>query len=348
MSSLVFSNFHPAKITDKSINQVLLDLIEQSPKIIIASGYISNDAMVEIYRIVEKNIDRMQELSIFIGMHYIEGFTKNQYYSCVKLNRLLLEKGIGAVYVSPTMKFHGKIYSFVSSNGEHTGLIGSANLSSFLKNIERTYETMFLAKNDEIAKDIYDKNLMLFKTLGTRINEAKTLGEEDFIQSRLDLSNFDGVTKINELETTKLLEQDSKYCFKIEIKPEEKSHLNPFFGKGRENNRGFIIPRPWYEAELIVPKKTTSLEGYPKKDEPFSVVTDDGWMFECKTQGDFSKNLRSIASLSVLGKWLKGHLELKGSLQTGEKVTKEVLDDYGTNHLTLRSTAQPDLWIMEF
>ena len=33
MSSLVFSNFHPAKITDKSINQVLLDLIELTPAV---------------------------------------------------------------------------------------------------------------------------------------------------------------------------------------------------------------------------------------------------------------------------------------------------------------------------
>lgn len=169
MNSLVFSNFYPAKITDKSVNDVLLELIEKSSKIIIASGYISNDAMVEIYRIVEDDIDRIQELSIFIGMHYIEGFTKNQYYSCIKLNRLLLEKGIGGVYVSPTMKFHGKIYSFISNNGEHTGLIGSANLSSFIKNIERTYETMFIAENDKIAKDIYEKNLKLFEELGVRV-----------------------------------------------------------------------------------------------------------------------------------------------------------------------------------
>ena len=348
MSSLVFSNFHPAKITDKSINQVLLDLIEQSSKIIIASGYISNDAMVEIHRIVEDDIDRIRELSIFIGMHYIEGFTRNQYYSCVKLNQLLLEKDIGAVYVSPTMNFHGKIYSFVSSKGEHTGLIGSANLSSFIKYIERTYETMFFAENDEIAKDIYDKNLKLFEKLGVRIDEAKTLVEDDFIQSRLDLSNLDGVAKIDELEILKLLEQQSEYSFKIEIKPEERSHLNPFFGKGRKNKRGFFVPRPWYEAEIIVPKSTTSLEGYPLKGEVFNVVTPDGWSFECVTQGTNSKNLRSTGSLSILGKWLKGHLELKGSLQTGEKVTKEVLDDYGTNHLILRSTAQPDLWIMEF
>lgn len=348
MSNLVFTNLHPAQITDKDLNQVLRDLIEQSSRVIVASGYISNDAIVEIHRIVADDLDRIKEFSIFIGMHYIEGFTKNQYYSCVKLNQLLLEKGIGAVYVSPNMSFHGKMYSFVSDKGEHTGLIGSANLSSFIKSIERTYETMFLAKNDGIAKDIYDKNLKLFEALGVRIDEAKPLQEEDFIQTKLDLSNLEGFTKVDELETSKILEQESEYCFEIEIKPQGKSHLNPFFGKGRENSRGFILPRPWYEAEIIVSKKITSLTGYPPKGEVFKVITNDGWSFECETQGTNSKNLRSVGNLSILGRWLKGNLELKGCLQTGEKVTKKVLDDYGRNHLILRSTAQPDVWIMEF
>ena len=79
MSSLVFSNFYPAKITETDINKVLLNLIEHSSSIIIASGYISNDAMVEINRIVETDIDRIKELSVFFGMHYIEGCTKQQY-----------------------------------------------------------------------------------------------------------------------------------------------------------------------------------------------------------------------------------------------------------------------------
>ena len=348
MSNLVFSNLYPANITDKDLNEVIQDLIYQSSKIIIASGYISNDAIVEIYKIVEKDLDRIQKLSIFIGMHYIEGFTKNQYYSCVKLNQFLLEKGIGGIYVSPNMSFHGKLYSFVSSQGEHTGLIGSANLGTFIRSVERTYETMLLAKNDDTAKEIYEKNLRLFESLGVRIDKARTLEEKDFIQSRLDLSNLDGVTKLSEIEALQLLKQESEYCFEIEIKPEDKSHLNPFFGKGRKGKRGTVVQRPWYEAELIVSKSITSQEGYPAKGEAFNVVTTDGWKFECVTQGTNSKNLRSTGSLSILGKWLKGHLELEGSLQTGEKVTKEVLDDYGKNHLILRSTTQTDLWIMEF
>ena len=347
MSSLVFSNFYPAKITESDINKVLLDLIKQSSRIIIASGYISNDAMVEINKIVENNTDKIKELSIFIGMHYIEGFTKQQYYSCVKLNELLISKNIGGIYVSPTMKFHGKIYSFVSEEGIHTSLIGSANLSSFIQNLERTYETMLIAKDDELAKDIYDKNQKIFDKLGVRIDRAEAIQEEDFIKSRIDLSSFDNVSKIDQTEISKILDQDSEYCFKVEVKTEEKSNLNAFFGKGRVNTRGFEVPRPWYEVEIVVSNRVTTLPGYPK-DKTFKVVTMDGWVFECKTQGDYSKNLRSTVSLSILGKWLKGHLEISGCLKTGEMVTDQVLNDYGRNHLTLRSTSQTDLWIMEF
>lgn len=347
MSSLVFSNFYPAKITESDINKVLLDLIKESSRIIIASGYISNDAMVEINKIVENNTDKIKELSIFIGMHYIEGFTKQQYYSCVKLNELLISKNVGGIYVSPTMKFHGKIYSFVSEEGIHTSLIGSANLSSFIQNLERTYETMLIAKDDKLAKDIYDKNQKIFDKLGVRIDIAKAIQEEDFIKSRIDLSSFDNVSKIDQTEVSKILDQDSEYCFEVEVKTEEKSNLNAFFGKGRVNKRGFEVPRPWYEVEIVVSNRVTTLPGYPK-DKAFKVVTMDGWVFECKTQGDYSKNLRSTVSLSILGKWLKGHLEMSGYLKTGEMVTDQVLSDYGRNHLTLRSTSQPDLWIMEF
>ncbi len=347
MSSLVFSSFYPAKVTKRNVNDVLMELLRLSPKIIIASGYISHDAIVEIHKIAKDDIDKIEELSIFVGMHYIEGFTKNQYYSCVKLNEFLLEKGLGGVYVSPNIKFHGKIYSFVSNDGEHTGLIGSANLSSIFGNLERTYETMFVANNDNIAKDIYEKNLKLFEDLGVRIDKAEPIKEEDFIESKLDLSNLDGVSKIDELEIAKLLENESEYYFEIEIKPEKRSHLNPFFGLGRPNKRGYRTQRPWYEAELIVPKPTASLEGFPWE-RKFNIVTTDGWSFECETQGTNSKNLRSTGSLSILGKWLKGHLEMSGCLQIGEMVTEKVLSDYGRNHLILRSTQNPDLWIMEF
>ncbi len=106
-------------------------------------------------------------------------------------------------------------------------------------------------------------------------------------------------------------------------------------------------PRPWYEVELIVSNTITKQDGYPFH-QTFTVITDDGWQFQCKTSGDFSKNLRSENDLKTLGKWIKGRLEVSGCLKTGEMITPEVLQKYGNDQFELRSTDKPDLWLLSF
>jgi len=132
-----------------------------------------------------------------------------------------------------------------------------------------------------------------------------------------------------------------------------RSNLNTFNGKGRENQQGFVMPRSWYEVELIVPKSVTCQPGYPQSDKSGSggvidVVTDDGWSFSCKVSGDSSKNLRSEKDLKILGKWLKGRLENASALKTGELCTQETLDRYGREDFTLAKVKGQDLWYLDF
>lgn len=353
MSELIFSNFYPAELTDKNIYDVMLGLIKNSSSTTIASGYISNDAITEINKFIVENRDKIESFSLLIGMHYIEGFTKNQYIASQHLNSFLKEENMGGVYVSPNNKFHGKIYCFTTSEGVNNGLIGSANLSSFIKNLDRTYETMFLIDEPSMAKNLLEKTQKLISSIGIAIDEAEPLTDADFIVATVDLSNFENVDKLDELELNEIYSDSDigEYTFEIplsvDVEKHSQSNLNVFFGKGRENSRGFIIPRPWYEVELIVSKKYTSLEGYPRN-KTFTVITNDGWQFECKTQGDYSKNLRSTNNLSILGKWIKGKLEISGALNTGEPVTPKVLEIYGRNSITLKSTRNPNIWLLEF
>nr|WP_274572534.1 restriction endonuclease PLD domain-containing protein [Neisseria sp. 3986]MDD9326481.1 NgoFVII family restriction endonuclease [Neisseria sp. 3986] len=133
----------------------------------------------------------------------------------------------------------------------------------------------------------------------------------------------------------------------MQAKTEEKSNLNCFFGKGRRDKRGFVKPRSWYEVELIVSNEITRQDGYPRE-QTFTVITDDGWQFSCKTSGDFAKNLRSENDLKTLGKWIKGRLEVSGCLKTGQMVTDEVLREYGNNQFELRSTDDPNIGLLSF
>ncbi|ENS6752198.1 NgoFVII family restriction endonuclease, partial [Neisseria gonorrhoeae] len=81
----VFSNIANAKITEKSLNAVWMDLFKSADEVLMATGYVSNDAVVELHKILELN-DHIQKIDLLVGMHYLEGFSHLQYDSLCKLN----------------------------------------------------------------------------------------------------------------------------------------------------------------------------------------------------------------------------------------------------------------------
>ena len=121
----------------------------------------------------------------------------------------------------------------------------------------------------------------------------------------------------------------SNKTFNINLKCKPKSNLNVYHGKGRVNFlKGYTIPRPWYEVEIIVPKKITDQNGFPYK-RAFKVITDDGFMFDCKTSGTNSKNFRSKGDLQILGYWIKGRLEDANIISIGDLINEDHLKNMG-------------------
>ena len=115
-----------------------------------------------------------------------------------------------------------------------------------------------------------------------------------------------GVKKLTEHELAECIASRTDTFFEIPIKGAEKvpkSNLNVFFGKGREGSNGLIVPRHWYEVELIVPTDIATQPGYPisNTDEAvFNVITDDCWKFSCRVSGPNNKNFRSEGDLCIL------------------------------------------------
>lgn len=121
-----------------------------------------------------------------------------------------------------------------------------------------------------------------------------------------------------------------------DIHKKQRSSLNVCFGKGRwARSTGKVTPREWYEVEIICPKEVTQDPAYPKGD--FIASTSDGFSFPARTQGDYSKNLRSKESLHTLGLWIKTLLEESGALTNvpQELVTQETFENYGNSVLRL-------------
>lgn len=343
----LYSNHLPLKTNQKNFQQEFFGLLPASKRLDIGVGYITNDSLLELKTIVEQN--NIEYINLVIGMHYLEKFTKIQYDSALLLNDFLKQEKRGSVKLVLPFRFHGKMYSYSNDNGAFAGILGSDNLGSIVENKDRTYEASVVFKEIENAR----KMRMFIDKLSAN-NISRNIDEveiKDFKKNTALLENHDGVEYVLPQIAT-FITSGTGVSFDIPVPTSGKSSLNVYFGKGRETKKtGVIKARHWYECELIVSKQITSKPGYPRKEVNngiFDVVTDDGWKFTCKVEGDYGKNLRSQDDLKILGKWIKGRLEEAGALEVGKPVTEEVLRKYGRNTFKMRKTATPDLWFLDF
>jgi len=324
----------------------------------LATGYFSNDSLLYLLKLAEMN--ETKRIDVILGMAYFEGVSKSQFEAATKLNAFLEGEQTGSLKVVRTFPFHGKLYSFESYEGRKTSLVGSSNLSNIVplrgieqRNYEVDIEILEDATNQKITRFLEvlkDDASVPFDSIATRLTIHAN--ENPLLNFRSD------VERVTSPHLSGIQEKLAKVSFHIPLKDAPKSNLNVYFGKGRENQQGYVAPRPWYEVEIIVDQATQrSAPNYPENRD-FIAYTDDGYRMAMKTSGDYGKNLRSKYDLSILGRWIKGRLETSGCLKAGESVTDEVLESYGRNHITLTQTSlleteildgEPlEVWYMDF
>lgn len=90
-----------------------------------------------------------------------------------------------------------------------------------------------------------------------------------------------------------------------------KSNVNVCYAAPRNKRKS----RDWYETQLTVAKEITHIEGYPEKNVPFFVVTDDGYWFKAHTTSDGNKQFSAVGDELIMGRWLKGRLAAAGLVQ---------------------------------
>jgi hypothetical protein len=345
--TLLFSNLSPLKQEMPTYPETFKDLLRNSDLVNIATGYFSTDSAVDLKTIVEVN--KGPKIELCIGMHYFDGMSPVQLDALVSLNKSLIGNNLGQVHMVTTFPFHGKIASFSKTSTVLGSIMGSSNLTNIIDG-QRQYEVDCLFNDSDYANKLNDFVKQLIRVSATPLNQLDiqpTIPENELLKDQL------GVKKLSKHELDQVKQRLSKLTFEIPLKGDEsqKSGLNATFGEGRRNTQGFIIPRPWYEVELIVPKHITKQSGYPqakKNDASFDVITDDGWQFRCKVSGDFSKNFRSEDDLKTLGKWLKGRLENAGVLKPSERVTDHTLTRYGRHSIQLTKLVDSDNWFIDF
>ncbi len=312
-----------------------LDIIDEQCKnardITIASGYTSLDILQRYQQAFIATAERGGVVRLLVGMAFYEGLSQRKLDLLNTLSRQLQQiNPKNGVYVCYTRKYHGKIY-FFNNDAQTSVYIGSSNFSrsGLSENIEATFR---VSDSSEISRIANFLEYMFSPEVSTHITNADIVvpGSASFkkkisIETLNDLQRYDPQS----IDAASLEFFDYSLA---RIAKSEKSSLNVYFGKGRwTRSTGKILPRDWYEVELIAKKELTSQDIYPKGN--FTVYTDDGYVLPMRTSGDNFKNIRSRGNLKLLGMWIKKKLQDAGALTVLTPVTQDTLDQYGTEHI---------------
>ena len=269
------------------------------------------------------------------------------------------------------------MYVFHKDGLVKSAIIGSANLGAIKleANNRRQYEVSSFTADPRECIDMLD---LIHKLQNERcssnisdITDMKIIREVNTALTGVDL-----VEKIPQADTAVYRKHKTNISFTLPIKVPAaaerhmddgkhftKSNLNVSYAAPRSLRKS----RDWYETQLTVDRTIRQLPGYPQKNVDFFVITDDGYMFKAHTTSDGNKQFSAVGDELILGRWIKGRLAAAGLVKPvndtqldSERlgmITKEMLEAYGCDRLTLTKTDKKmednegrlfDVWFLSF
>jgi hypothetical protein len=359
----------------QSIIECIHEQFSKADRVDIAVGYISKASLLELDHLVDQY--SIHKISLVIGMYFIEGMPEGSYRTALELNSKWSEKGIGEIRLVKAFKYHGKTYCFYKDGKVISSIIGSANLG--VMKLEASNRRQF---ESAVVTDIFsecaevDKLIQHLKEPICSSNISEIIGMTLIREENTSLNNIENVDKIPATDVTLYQKHLTPVSFVLPLKVPSyaerhlddgkhftKSNLNVCYAAPRSARKA----RDWYETQLTVSKDITRMEGYPEKNKPFFVATDDGYWFKVHTTSDGNKQFSAVGNELIMGRWIKGRLAAAGlvspvndTLSDTDRlgmITQEMLEAYGCNQLVLTKTTKTamdeegnelDVWLFAF
>lgn len=374
---LICSDMLPVGLEDgqQSIIDCIHEQFEKADQVELAVGYISKASLVELNDMVERY--SIQKICLNIGMYFIEGMPESSYRTALDINAEWNRKGIGEIRLVKSFKYHGKTYCFYKDGTIFSSIIGSANLGviKLEASNRRQFETAVLVDSDEECSQANCLVQRLKQPICSE-NISEIAGMTLIHEENTSLNNIENVDKIPMSEVSLYQECLTEICFVLPLKVPKyaerhlddgkhftKSNLNVCYAAPRSARKA----RDWYETQLTVSKDITRAEGYPEKNKPFFVATDDGYWFKVHTTSDGNKQFSAVGNELIMGRWIKGRLaaaglvspvnDTRGDTDRTGMITQEMLEAYGCNQLVLTKTTKKaldengnelDVWLFSF
>lgn len=374
---LLYSNILPMKLQegDKTIADVFYELIEKSDRVEIAVGYVSKASLTELDDLVERN--KIKQIVLIIGMYFIEGMPESSYHIAMRINRKWKQSGVGEIRMVRPFKYHGKLYTFYKNNIPFAAMIGSANLGVIKPEASnrRQYEIASLVTEPDKCL-LFGSHIEQLAANNISCNIEDASGMLLIEETNTALTGIELVTKVppSNVDFYRRCAAYASFLLPLKVPAYEERHMddNRHYTKSNVNvcyaaPRSKRKPRDWFETQLTVSKEITRINGYPEKNVPFFIVTDDGYWFKAHTTSDGNKQFSAVGDELIMGRWLKGRLAAAGlvspvndtRLDTDRKgmITKEMLTEYGCDSLYLKKTGQTaidddgnalDVWMLSF
>lgn len=207
-----------------------------SSNVTIASGYASLDIINAFEKPFIEIAKKGGTSRLLLGMAFYEGLSQKKLDAVTKLHNALKPYGNNSgVFVTNGRRYHGKVYQFDKEEVSNI-YVGSSNFSSSgtKGNIECTVP--ILNDNQKVnlvafLNDLYSPSYSI------SIDEAEITvpGKKKIVLDKVERL----WTNLKKYDTTKVaVEGLPKFVFPLErVAEKEKSNLNVYFGKGRENKR---------------------------------------------------------------------------------------------------------------
>ena len=374
---LLYSDILPLAAEDgqQTIADCFKEQLTKADRLEIAVGYVSRASLEELDELAAKcNIGTV---CLNIGMYYIEGMPESSYHTAVKINRKWADAGIGEIRMVRAFKYHGKIYCFYKDSKLFAAIIGSANLGvlKLEASNRRQYELASLTTDADECREIAEfLNKLKQPSCSAKISDISDMPL--IFEKNNALSGIELVTEVppTNVEFYRRCAAYASFMLPLKVPAAAERHMDDgrHFTKSNINvcyaaPRSRRKSRDWYETQLTVAKEITHIDGYPQKNVPFFIVTDDGYWFKAHTTSDGNKQFSAVGDELIMGRWLKGRLVAAGLVapindtqkDTDRKgmITKEILQEYGCENLYLKKTGQTaldeegnelDVWMLSF
>ena len=328
--------------------------------------------MEELDQIVESN--GIQHINLLLGMYFVEGMPESTYRTALRINERWVREGRGAIRLIRVFKYHGKNYCFFNNGIPTKAIVGSANLGALKldANNRRQYELAVVIESQQQVTELAS-HIDALKDDGISANISAVRGMKLIREQNVSLTGIDTVVPIPQTDIVayELAKTDVHFALPLKVptsaerfmddgKHFTKSNINVCYAAPRSARKA----RDWYEIQMTVSKEITRLPGYPEKNTPFCVITDDGYRFLAHTTSDGNKQFSAVGDELLIGRWLKGRLAAAGlvnpindtRIDTERRgmITKEMLDEYGCNQLLLTKTSKKlvedgheyDIWLL--